>query len=165
LQWRLPVAAGRATTMRLAALNLLSWSETVRSAAVFAVRGCRHRPMGRLFSWETVRIPLMIHDRFNPQLGKKRCRSKHDWWTLNQRVQGSSPCAPTKPINVLGQDRAPTVKSGGTIWGTALGGQPWPLVGHTVSGQFPTRRGCAPVVAPGARIARRSPRGEPTGNV
>ena len=85
--------------------------------------------------------------------------------TLNQRVQGSSPCAPTKPINVLGQDRAPTVKSGGTIWGTALGGQPWPLVGHTVSGQFPTRRGCAPVVAPGARIARRSPRGEPTGNV
>jgi hypothetical protein len=50
---------------------------------------------------------------------------------------------------VLGQDRAPTVKSGGTIWGTALGGQPWPLVGHTVSGQFPTRRGCAPVVALG----------------
>ena len=43
---------------------------------------------------------------------------------LNQRVQGSNPCAPTKPINVLGQDRAPTVKSGGTIWGTALGGQP-----------------------------------------
>src|SRR6476620_2760680 len=77
------------------------------------------------------------------------CRQKQE--TLNQRVQGSSPCAPTKPINVLGQDRAPTVKSGGTIWDTALGGQPWPLVGHTVSGQVPTRRGCAPVVAPGAR--------------
>jgi hypothetical protein len=51
------------------------------------------------FSWEFGCNALMLHVRFSLQLGEKRCGSKGEWWTLNQRVQGSSPCAPTTQIN------------------------------------------------------------------
>ena len=69
-----------------------------------------------------------------------------------------SPCAPTNTNQCVRPRSSADHEIGGTIWGTALGGQPWPLVGHTVSGQRASCRAWG-------SIARRSPRGEPTGNV
>jgi hypothetical protein len=48
-----------------------------------------------LRGWNFGRNPLIIHVRFSLQLGKKRRGSNDECETLNQRVQGSSPCAPT----------------------------------------------------------------------
>jgi hypothetical protein len=44
---------------------------------------------------------LTRHARFFRQLGEKPREIKSEKWTLNQRVQGSSPCAPTIKINTL----------------------------------------------------------------
>ncbi len=50
-------------------------------------------------SWEIGANILKQHERFSLQLGEKPCGIKSAQWTLNQRVQGSSPCAPTTTSN------------------------------------------------------------------
>ncbi len=47
------------------------------------------------FSWEILRNALMRNGAYGSQLGKVRSKIKGNALTLNQRVQGSSPCAPT----------------------------------------------------------------------
>src|ERR1700722_14833316 len=43
----------------------------------------------------------MLHDHFSPQLGEKPFSIKVGQMPLNQRVQGSNPCAPTTSIKHL----------------------------------------------------------------
>ena len=50
------------------------------------------------FSWEFGCNALMLHVRFSLQLGEKRWDQRVNRGTLNQRVPGSSPGAPTKKI-------------------------------------------------------------------
>ena len=45
---------------------------------------------------------LIEHRHFSPQSGEKPHLINVEELTLNQRVQGSSPCAPTNKINILG---------------------------------------------------------------
>jgi hypothetical protein len=52
-------------------------------------------------SWEIWTIPLMRHDLFLSRLGENACDLNGAKETLNQRVQGSSPCAPTSKNNDL----------------------------------------------------------------
>ena len=52
-------------------------------------------------SWESRCNALMRHSRFDPQLGKAAAKSNAEKWTLNQRVPGSSPGAPTNQIKHL----------------------------------------------------------------
>ena len=49
---------------------------------------------------------LIAHGRFLPQLEKNAKEINAALWTLNQRVQGSSPCAPTNPINGLAENKS-----------------------------------------------------------
>jgi hypothetical protein len=51
--------------------------------------------MAGLFSWEIARNPLIFIWGFCTQLGKNLNKIKAGYWTLNQRVAGSSPAAPT----------------------------------------------------------------------
>jgi hypothetical protein len=56
-------------------------------------------------SWNIERNPLIRNEGVRARLGKKLCKNKKKLcknkagrWTLNQPVQGSSPCAPTNKI-------------------------------------------------------------------
>jgi hypothetical protein len=51
--------------------------------------------MTLFFSWETARNPLMNYRRFWARLGEKPSKINAIVLTLNQRVVGSSPTAPT----------------------------------------------------------------------
>jgi hypothetical protein len=46
-------------------------------------------------SWDLSRSPLIIHGHFSPWLGEKPFEITRAGVTLNQRVLGSSPSAPT----------------------------------------------------------------------
>jgi hypothetical protein len=51
--------------------------------------------------WEIARNRLVSQGRFCPRLGKNRSYFNAGLETLNQRVQGSSPCAPTTETTAL----------------------------------------------------------------
>jgi hypothetical protein len=55
----------------------------------------------RLGGWENARNALISQGHFCLRLGKNRNQFNVGHWTLNQRVQGSSPCAPTNEIKRL----------------------------------------------------------------
>jgi hypothetical protein len=56
---------------------------------------------------------LILHARLFPRFEEKRLHFNDGWLTLNQRVQGSSPCAPTNEIKYLAElsDRRSSQKS------------------------------------------------------
>ncbi len=47
------------------------------------------------FSWNFSANILVRHGCYSPRLGERSLETNATLWTLNQRVQGSSPCAPT----------------------------------------------------------------------
>jgi hypothetical protein len=49
---------------------------------------------------------LIPHVRLFPRFEEKRLHFNDGWLTLNQRVQGSSPCAPTIPKNIINESNA-----------------------------------------------------------
>jgi hypothetical protein len=55
----------------------------------------QRRKLGSLFSWKFDRNPLICYGGFCIQLGKKPSKINAIILTLNQRVAGSSPAAPT----------------------------------------------------------------------
>src|SRR6516165_6107789 len=59
---------------------------------------------GALRSREFSGILLIQHRHFSPQSREKPHLINVEELTLNQRVQGSSPCAPTNKIRYLAQD-------------------------------------------------------------
>src|SRR5262245_15514794 len=70
-------------------------------------------------NWENACKPLTYNAPFGPQLGKKCSGSKEERWTLNQRVLGSSPSAPTTTIPMqwrFGRCR---------LFGGGAGAEPW----------------------------------------
>jgi hypothetical protein len=58
-------------------------------------------PSEARLSWETVSNVLKQHVRFFLELGEKPSEINSAQWTLNQRVPGSSPGAPTNYIKYL----------------------------------------------------------------
>jgi hypothetical protein len=56
---------------------------------------------GNRCSWEIRHNLLICNDAFSCQLGKILCKINIIALTLNKRVQGSSPCAPTNKFEHL----------------------------------------------------------------
>jgi hypothetical protein len=57
--------------------------------------------IGRSVSWEFSSKYLTSHGHFSPQLGEKPWSINVRQMPLNQRVQGSSPCAPTNKTWII----------------------------------------------------------------
>src|SRR5215471_6446557 len=68
--------------------------------------------LGALRSREFSDILLIQHRHFSPQSGEKPHLINVEELTLNQRVQGSSPCAPTSNVSGLAINQEIAFRSG-----------------------------------------------------
>jgi hypothetical protein len=94
-------------------------------------------------SWEIARKPLTRHGPFSHQLEKKPCGIRLARWTLNQRVPGSSPGAPTRHFRYLRDilERMPPWKiAQGNVGGNSRPDLPRPTPG-SIRGAWPSRCG------------------------